>query len=119
MVGVGFQEALGDDQGEKSQGEERLGDSFSGGGFHYGAQPVINRFPCQALPHSSFRIPNVYGVEITTLSVIVGHAVSRKIHSRGHSEVAGNEGGEDGNDTVCRQGYSTCSDGPPSAPHGC
>jgi hypothetical protein len=25
---------LGDDQGEKNQGDERLGDSFSGGGFH-------------------------------------------------------------------------------------
>ena len=119
MVRVGFQEALGDDQGEKSQGEERLGDSFSGGGFHYGAQPVINRFPCQALPHSSFRIPNVYGVEITTLSVIVGHAVSRKIHSRGHSEVAGNEGGEDRDDTVCSKGDFACSDGAPPASHGC
>lgn len=34
MVGVGFQETLGDDQGDKHQGDERLGDSFSGGGFH-------------------------------------------------------------------------------------
>ena len=48
MVGVHFEEALGDDQGDKHQGDERLGDSFSGGGFHYGAQPRINRFPCQA-----------------------------------------------------------------------
>jgi hypothetical protein len=62
---------LDDDQGEKSQGEERLGDSFSGGGFHCGAQPVINRFPCQALPRSSLRKPRQTLVEITTLSVIV------------------------------------------------
>ena len=48
MVRVGFHQALGDDQGDKRQGDERLDDSFSGGGFHYGAQPVINRFPCQA-----------------------------------------------------------------------
>lgn len=34
MVRVYFEEALGDDQGEKNQGDERLGDSFSGGGFH-------------------------------------------------------------------------------------
>lgn len=38
MVGCevlrGFHEALGDDQGDDCQGEERLGDSFSGGGFH-------------------------------------------------------------------------------------
>lgn len=68
MVGCeslgGFEEALSDDQGEESQGEERLGDSFSGGGFHYGAQPAINRFTCQALPRRFYRIPSVYGVEI-------------------------------------------------------
>lgn len=34
MVRVGFHQALDNDQGEKSQGEKRLGDSFSGGGFH-------------------------------------------------------------------------------------
>ncbi len=34
VVRVDFKEALGNDQGEKDQGEERLGDSFSGGGFH-------------------------------------------------------------------------------------
>ncbi len=78
MVGCealgGFQEALGDDQGDDGQGKERLGDSFSGGGFHYGAQPLINRFPCQALPRRFYGKPSVYGVEITTLSVIVSHA---------------------------------------------
>ena len=35
MVRVDFQESLGDDQGDKGQGNEHLGDSFSGGGFHW------------------------------------------------------------------------------------
>jgi hypothetical protein len=48
---------LGDDQGDKGQGDERLDDSFSGGGFHYGAQPAINRFPCQALPRRFYGKP--------------------------------------------------------------
>ena len=35
MVRVLFDEALGDDQGEKSQGEERLEETAAGGGFHW------------------------------------------------------------------------------------
>jgi hypothetical protein len=58
---------LGDDQSEKSQGEERLGDSFSGGGFHYGGQLNTNRFPCQALPRSSLRKPRQTLVEIAVV----------------------------------------------------
>lgn len=34
MVRVLFEQALSDDQGDENQGEKRLGDSFSGGGFH-------------------------------------------------------------------------------------
>lgn len=48
VVRVGFEQTLDNNQGDENQGEERLGDSFSDGGFHYGAQPVIKRFPCQA-----------------------------------------------------------------------
>lgn len=64
MVWVLFDEALDYDQGDDGQGEERLGDSFSGGGFHYGGQPLINRFPCQQLMRSFFGKPNVFGLEI-------------------------------------------------------
>ena len=70
----GFEKALSDDQGEESQGKERLGDSFSSGWIHYEAQPVINRFTCQALPRRFYGIPSVYGVEIVVLSVTVSHA---------------------------------------------
>jgi hypothetical protein len=82
-------------------------------------QGLINRFPCQALSRRSLRKPSVSGVEIAVLSVIVGHAVSRKIHSRGHSEEPVDEGGEDGDDTVCSKGDFACSDGAPPASHGC
>lgn len=71
MVRVLFEEALSDDQGEEGERQEHLEETFSGGWFHYGAQPVINRFTCQALPRRFYGIPSVYGVEITTLSVTV------------------------------------------------
>ncbi len=64
MVRVLFEEALSDDQGEEGERQEHLEETFSGGWFHYGAQPVINRFTCQALPRRFYGIPSVYGVEI-------------------------------------------------------
>lgn len=44
VVGVLFEEALDYDQGDDGERQERLGDSFSGGGFHALASLVPRAF---------------------------------------------------------------------------
>ena len=78
MVGVLFEETLGDDQGDENQGEERLGDSFSGGGFHYGAQHLINRFPCQAWRAVLSENPMFSGLKSWCENVCLCHASAGK-----------------------------------------
>ena len=73
---------------------------------------------CQALRLSSFGIPNETGLVIAALSVIVGHAESRKKHSRGNTEVLINEGGEDGDDPIGCPGNSAGPDGAQAPPYG-
>jgi hypothetical protein len=55
---------------------------------------------------------------VAALSVIVGHAKSRKSHSRGEPEVLVDEGGEDGDDPIGCPGNSAGSNGAQTPP-GC
>ena len=111
MVGVHFEEALGDDQGDKHQGDERLGDSFSGGGFHYGAQPRINRFPCQAWRADLSENPMFSGLKSWCENVGLCHAEGRVSCTKRLTSELGQEGGEERNDPLCRAAYVAWSHG--------
>lgn len=78
MVRVGFEQTLGDDQGEEGERQEHLEETAAGGGFHYGAQPDINRFPCQAWRADLSENPMFSGLKSWCEIVCLCHASAGK-----------------------------------------